>query len=136
MLLVEYLAWFIGWNYALLYELAALTVVVGWRQQVVQLIHHISNLTVTSSVVEAPLVWNETAFNFAVTGRALDLPAIAITIAITILLISGIRLTAVTNLVLVVIKVAVLLIFIFVCCPYVNRNNFTPFFPSNEGRQV
>ncbi|CAF4096831.1 unnamed protein product, partial [Rotaria sordida] len=68
-----------------------------------------------------------------VTGQAINLPAIAITIAITILLIIGIRQTAIVNLVLVVIKIIIILIFIFACCKYVDRNNYYPFFPPNKG---
>ena len=133
LLLVEYAAWFIGWNFALLYQLAALTVVVDWSQSVLLLINHISNYNVTNWAVQAPLVWNEDAERFTVTGQAINIPAIAITIAITILLIVGIRATAIVNLVLVVIKIIILLIFIFACCKYVNRDNYSPFIPSNQG---
>jgi basic amino acid/polyamine antiporter, APA family len=134
--LAEYLAWFIGWNSALLYQLACLTVVVGWGEYVQHLIGIISDYNVTSSIVQAPIAWNETSVGFYVTGQVINLPAIAITIGITILLIIGIRETAMVNMVLVVIKIIILLIFIFVTCRYVNRNNYKPFFPSNLGNIV
>jgi APA family basic amino acid/polyamine antiporter len=136
LLFVEYLAWFIGWNYALLYQLSALTVVDAWSEYVVDLINLLSDYNVTKSVVEAPIAWNETALNFYITGQAINLPAIAITMAITFLLISGIRPTAMVNLVLVIIKIIILLIFIFACCKYVNRDNYKPFFPPNGGKQL
>jgi len=53
LLFVEYLAWFIGWNYALLYQLSALTVVDAWSKYVVDLINLLSDYNVTKSVVEA-----------------------------------------------------------------------------------
>jgi APA family basic amino acid/polyamine antiporter len=134
LLFIEYLAWFIGWNYALVYQLAALTVVVDWSKYVVHFINLFSNYNVTSSVVGAPIAWDETALSFYITGQAINLPAIAITIAMTLLLISGIRPTAIVNLVLVVIKIIILLIFIFACCKYVDLNNYKPFFPKNEGK--
>jgi len=127
------LAWFIGWNYALLYQLAALTVVVSWSEYLVNFIELVSNYHVASVVVQAPVAWNETAFHFYVTGDAINLPAIAITILLTIVLIIGIRVTAIFNLVLVVFKIIILLIFIFACSKYVNRKNFDSFFPPNQG---
>jgi APA family basic amino acid/polyamine antiporter len=127
------LAWFIGWNYALLYQLAALTVVVSWSEYLVDFIELVSNYHVASVVVQAPVAWNETAFHFYATGDAINLPAIAITILLTIVLIIGIRVTAIFNLVLVVFKIIILLIFIFACSKYVNRKNFDSFFPPNQG---
>ncbi|CAF4364953.1 unnamed protein product, partial [Rotaria sordida] len=63
-------------------------------------------------------------------------PTIAITIAITILLIIRVHQMARVNLVLVVFKIITLLIFIFGCCNYVNRNNYNPFFPPNQGTRL
>ncbi len=134
MFFVEYWAWFIGWNYALLYQLAALTVVVDWSKYVVHFIDNVSVYNVTRLLVQAPVAWNETAGRFFVTGQAINIPAIAITMAITLLLIYGIRPTAMVTLVLVVFKIIILLIFIFACCKYVDRKNYEPFFPPNRGR--
>ncbi|CAF4093334.1 unnamed protein product [Rotaria sordida] len=129
----EYLAWFIGWNSGLLYLFGMLTVAVAWSKHVILFIQIVSDYNVTNMIVEAPVAWNEDSENFYVTGQAINLPAIAITIAITILLIIGIRQTAIVNLVLVVIKIIIILIFIFACCKYVDRNNYYPFFPPNKG---
>ena len=98
------------------------------------LISLISKYNVTSSLVEAPVAWSDNSVMFYSTGQVINLPAIAITVAITFVLIIGIRETAIINLVLVVIKVIILLIFIFACCKYVDRKNYHPFFPSNEGK--
>jgi APA family basic amino acid/polyamine antiporter len=131
---LEYLAWFIGWNYALLYQLGTLVAVVNWSKYVVHFINHVSDYNVTRLIVEAPWVWNETAVSFSKTGQVINIPAIAITIGITLLLISGIRPIAMVNLVLVIIKILIFLIFIFACCKYVDRKNYKPFFPPNEGK--
>jgi len=133
LLFVEYLAWFIGWNYALVYLFSSLTLIVSWSEYLVDFIERVSDYNVTRAVVQAPFAWNETGENFFITGQAINLPAIAITIILTIILVIGIRTTAIFNLVLVVIKVIILLIFIFACCKYVNRNNYQPFIPPNEG---
>jgi len=133
LLLLEYPAFFIGWLSALLYQLGASIVVVRWSHYVVHLTDLVSDYNATRSIVQAPVAWNETLGIFEVTGQVINLPSIAITIAITILLIIGIRETAIVNLILVVIKITILLIFIFSCCIYVDRNNYSPFFPSNLG---
>ncbi|CAF4929704.1 unnamed protein product, partial [Rotaria socialis] len=129
----EYLAWFIGWNSILLYLFGVMTVTVAWSEYVVKFIYIVSDFNATRAIVQAPFGWNETTEAFYVTGQAINLPAIAITIAITVLLIIGVRETAMVNLVLVVIKIIILLIFIFACCKYVNTKNYDPFFPTNLG---
>ena len=133
-LFVEYMAWFIGWNYALAYQFTASTVVVTWTQYILHLMSLISDNNVTNSLVQAPIAWNETGTKFYITGEALNLPAIAITIGITVLLLSGIRATAIVDLALVIFKIIVLLIFIFTCSIYVKNKNYQPFFPPNQGR--
>jgi APA family basic amino acid/polyamine antiporter len=82
----------------------------------------------------APFAWNDTVPSFYNTGQVINLPAIAITIVVTLLLVTGIRPTAMVNLILVIIKISVLFIFIFACCKYVDLNNYKPFLPKNEGK--
>ncbi|CAF4195847.1 unnamed protein product [Rotaria sp. Silwood2] len=112
----EYLAWFIGWNSALLYLFAVLALSVAWSNHVVLFIDIVSDYNSTSMIVQAPMAWNEDAERFFVTGQAINLPAIGIIIAITILLFIRTCQMAMVNLVLVVFKIIVLLIFIFACC--------------------
>ncbi len=128
------MAFNIGWLSTLLYQLGASAVVVRWSHYVVYFINLISDSnTTTSSILQAPVAWSEDSATFYATGQVINLPSIAITIAITIVLIIGIRETAIINLIFVVIKVIILLTFIFACCGYVDRKNYDPFFPSNEG---
>jgi amino acid transporter len=117
----------------LLYQLGASMVVVRWSSYIVHLIQLISNYNIINWIVQAPVTWDEESVRFYATGQAINIPAIAITIAITVVLITGIRKTAIVNLILVIFKIIVLLIFIFACCIYVKRNNYDPFFPSNLG---
>lgn len=93
----------------------------------------VSDHNVTSSLVQAPIAWSDDLESFYATGQIINLPSIMITIAITIVLIVGIRETVIINLVFVVIKVIILLIFIFAGCVYVDRKNYDPFIPTNEG---
>ncbi len=117
----------------LLYQLAALTVVVDWSKYVINFINVVSDYNVTSQIIQSPVVWSESTERFIVTGQVINLPAVVITVIITIILIFGIRQTAIVNLILVVIKIIILFIFIFACSKYVNVKNFQPFFPPNQG---
>ena len=78
----------------LLYQLGALTVVVGWGKYVVNFINLVSGYNATNSIIQAPVAWDENTSSFFVTHAAINLPAIAITLAITVLLVVGIRPTA------------------------------------------
>ena len=111
-------------------------VVVNWSQYVVYFIELISDYNVTRSVVEAPVAWSSELNMFYHTGQIMNLPAIGITVVVTLLLISGIYETAFINLLFVIIKMIILLIFIFACCAYVDRKNYVPFFPSNQGMMI
>ena len=117
------------------YQLAASIVVVTWSKYVVHLIILICNYEPIKAIVEAPVAWNETGLHFYTTGHVVNLPAIVLTIALTALLLSGIRATAIANLILVICKIIIILIFIFVCAKYVNRDNYAPFLPPNEGNE-
>ena len=98
---------------------------------------HFINLTsdcsITRSFVEAPVAWSSELNMFYRTGQIINLPAVAITIAVTLLLISGTHPTSIFTLLFVIIKVIILLIFIFAGYAHVDRKNYEPFFPSNQG---
>ena len=114
--------------------LTTATVVSEWSRYVVDFINLISSHNATRLLVEPPVRYYEATAKFGVTGQVIDLPAIAITIAVIVLLFVGTRESAIFNHVFVVFKVIVLLLFLFAGCVYVKRENYTPFFPPNEGR--
>ncbi len=123
----------IGWLSVSLYQIAASAVTVRWSLYVLNFIDLISNYNTTRSLVQAPIAWSEDSNTFYVTGQIINLPAIAISLAVTFILIIGIRETAIVNLIFVIIKVIILLIFIIAGCIHVDRTNYNPFFPSNQG---
>jgi len=129
----EYLAWIIGWDLVLEYLLAAATVAVGWSGYIVHFIETVSQHNATKWIVEAPISWNETGETFYKTGTVINLPAVAIVLALTILLLFGIGESAKVNLVIVIIKMLVILLFIFASSAYVNPSNYKPFIPANQG---
>jgi APA family basic amino acid/polyamine antiporter len=62
-----------------------------------------------------------------------NLPAAVIVLFVAALLMIGIRQSANTNTALVIIKAMVLVVFVVAGAAYVNRENLTPFIPSNTG---
>ena len=110
-----------------------MTVVVSWSKHVTHLLSLTSSYNGSSSFLEAPVVWAEATNSFRVTGQFINFPSIAITMGITVLLVVGLRPMAMVNLVFVVIKIIVLLIFIIACAKDIDRSNYTPFFPPNQG---
>ena len=68
-----------------------------------------------------------------VVSGVFDVPACCIVLLVTGLLVVGIRESANTNSVLVVIKSLVLVVFVAVGIAYVRRENLTPFIPRNTG---
>ena len=131
--LIEYVAWIIGWNLVLTYMLGASTVAVNWTNYVVHLVEIIAQKNVSMSIVEAPLHWSEENTNFYVTNGVMNWPAVIIILVLTVILVIGVGVSANVTLALVISEIIVLLIFIFACCGYVNRDNYTPFIPSNKG---
>ena len=66
-------------------------------------------------------------------GGVFNLPATAVVLLVTALLVIGIRQSANTNTALVVIKTAVLIVFVALGAAYVRRENLVPFIPPNTG---
>lgn len=133
-LFIEYLAWIIGWDLILEYLLAAATVAVGWSGYIVHFVETVSKHNATKWIVDAPVAWSEESNSFYATGKVINLPAIAIVVALTVLLLIGIGESAKANVIIVAIKITVILLFIFACCGYTHRSNYTPFIPPNEGQ--
>jgi APA family basic amino acid/polyamine antiporter len=65
---------------------------------------------------------------------AVNVPAVAIVVAASLILVRGIRESAVVNNIIVVLKVAVILVFIAVGWSFMSPANHTPLIPPNEGQ--
>jgi len=151
----EFLAWIIGWDLILEYLFAASTVSVGWSGYMVSFlkdfgIHIPTVLTAATSsiLVDVPGEgWRELTKQLIASlsskGIAADtlphltaiinLPAMFIIAAITGLLIIGIKESAGFNNIMVIIKVAIILLFIAVGFAFVQSANWEPFIPKNTG---
>ena len=127
----EFLAWIIGWDLILEYSLGASTVAVGWSGYIVSFLQDLG--------IEFPAQWANPA-GVAVTltdgttvNGIFNLPAAFIALAVTSLLIIGIRESASMNALIVLIKVGVVLLFIGFGAAYINADNWQPFIPEATG---
>jgi APA family basic amino acid/polyamine antiporter len=127
----EWLAWIIGWDLVLEYAVGAATVSISWSAYVVSLLHDFG-LHLPPSLVASPFEPLKLADGTVIHG-IINLPAVFIVGLISALLMTGIRESARTNAVIVVIKLAVVIVFIVLGISYINQANYTPFIPANEG---
>jgi APA family basic amino acid/polyamine antiporter len=78
-------------------------------------------------------MWRLFTEGWSSTGAVLNVPAMAIVAVITVLLVIGIKESAMFNNIIVAIKVSVILIFIAVGVAYINADNWVPFIPEATG---
>jgi len=127
----ELFAWIIGWDLILEYALGATTVSIGWSGYVVSFLHDLGlHIPCALSAARGTLV---TCADGTQVTAIFNLPAVFIIGAVTTLLVIGIRESAAVNDVIVFVKVAVVLLFIFGAFHAINADNWTPFMPPNTG---
>ncbi|MGY1779087.1 amino acid permease [Geodermatophilus sp. SYSU D01036] len=113
----EFVAWIIGWDLVLELALGAATVAVGWSGYLNQLLDDVGLALPTS-------IAGETA--------TFNVPAIVIVLAMTAVLVLGIKLSSRVTAVIVAIKLAVVLLVIVVGAFYLVADNYSPFVPPAE----
>jgi APA family basic amino acid/polyamine antiporter len=115
----ELVAWIIGWDLILEYALAASAVAVGWSGYVRDILGG-AGIHIPNAIAAAP---------GSLEGAVLNLPALLILLAVTVLLVVGIRESASTNAVIVALKVFVVLFVIAAGFGHVQPANWQPFAP-------
>jgi APA family basic amino acid/polyamine antiporter len=128
----EFFAWIIGWDLILEYALGAATVAVGWGGHLVKFLHDFVGVDFPVQFASAPC-WAIHAAG-CTDAAILNLPAVLVTLAVTVLIVIGIKESANFNSAIVVIKVAVVLLVILGGVGFVNTANWHPFIPPNAGR--
>ncbi|MGE5091483.1 MAG: amino acid permease [Bacillota bacterium] len=139
----EFIAWIIGWDLVLEYAMGAATVGVGWSGYFVSMLDYFG-IHIPTALTSAPLIhcsaadvtkavthcaqagWNQT-------GALFNLPAVAIVLLATTILVIGIEESAKVNNIIVILKIAVVLMFIAFGFKYINTGNWHPFIPENTG---
>ncbi|GIM47928.1 amino acid permease [Collibacillus ludicampi] len=115
----ELIAWILGWDLILEYGLASSAVASGWSGYFQGLLSGFG--------IHLPTALTS-AYN-PVKGTFVDVPAILIVLLITFLLTRGVRESARLNSIMVIIKIAVVLLFIVVGVKFVKPVNWSPFMP-------
>jgi len=116
-------AWFIGWDLLLEYLFAASAVAVGWSGYAVSALGD-AGIHVPDSLANPP---------FGSGSGVVNLPAMFIVAATTMLLIVGMRQSARANNSMVVLKMAILLLFVAVGAFHIHGSNLHPFLPASTG---
>jgi len=147
----RFMAWFIGWNLVLEYLVSSSAVAVGWSGYFTELMN-LMHINFPASLANAPLCvvgdpppcphigpitgHGLDAFlqQFGHTGAIMNLPAAALVLLLTAVLVVGVSESANTNAIMVGIKLVVVLLVIFFGASFINWNNFTPFIPANTGQ--
>src|SRR5436190_8892168 len=121
----ELFAWIIGWDLILEYAVGAATVAHGWSAHF-QEFTPLFGFAVPTSVHTAPMNYCVSVGSgcattgFVATGSYFDLPAILITVILTIVLVKGIKESATFNAAMVGIKLVIVFMVIGIGAFYVN----------------
>ena len=130
----EFMAWIIGWDLVLEYALGAATVAVSWSRYFLEFLHKY-NINLPHKLIASPYeslkLGDGTVINQG--DGMINIPAIFIVLTLSLLLIKGTKESAITNNILVIIKISVVLIFIALGWSHINNNNHIPYIPQNTG---
>jgi len=119
----ELFAWVVGWSLILEYSLVVSAVAVGWSGYAAPLLH--DSLGIPLWLMQGPEA-----------GGLINAPAVAIVMAVAGMLIVGTRESATLNAVLVLVKLAALVVFVWLTLPEFNAVHFDPFMPFGFGKSV
>lgn len=120
----EFVAWTIGWALIMEYALGAATVSIAWSEYLNKLLE-VFGMSIPYEWCHSPLE-SATIDGVLHTGF-LNLPALLVIILLSLLLIKGTQESATFNSIIVVVKVAIVLIFIAVGWQFINPANHTPY---------
>ena len=128
----EFMAWIIGWDLVLEYALGAATVSVSWSRYLLEFLHKY-NLDLPHQLIVSPFETLKLGDGTVIEGGFINLPAIFIVCMLSLVLMRGTKESATMNNILVIVKVAVVLMFITLGWSHINPDNYTPYIPENTG---
>src|SRR5947209_18840712 len=114
----EFVAWVIGWALILEYALGAATVSIGWSE-------YLNNLFGG----RIPFEWCHSPMETSATGAhgIFNAPALFILLLLTLLLIKGTQESASVNMIIVIIKLSIVVVFIAAGWQFINHANYQPY---------
>jgi APA family basic amino acid/polyamine antiporter len=119
----ELLAWIIGWDLVLEYAMSCATVASAWSEYFNYFLETCFDFKLPDKILNDP---------FSKAGAFLNLPAVAIMVLVTIVLVIGIRESAASNTFLVIIKLGVVVFVIAMGIGYVSSRNWTEITPQER----
>jgi APA family basic amino acid/polyamine antiporter len=135
----EFVAWIIGWDLVLEYAFGATTVAIGWSGYVTSFLRDL-HIVIPEYLSSAPLAFDPNSGEWSRTGALVNVPAVVIILLAAALLVVGIRESAKVNNVIVLIKLAIIVLFIGAGVWYVDSANWVTstnpagaFIPPNLG---
>jgi APA family basic amino acid/polyamine antiporter len=131
----ELVAWIIGWDLILEYAFANMSVSVGFAAHLVDLLDwlgiHLDPKWLAPALLPEGLQDLAGKDIFAKGWHfGFDIPAFLIVLILTVLLVRGIRESARTNNIMVLVKMAAILTFIFFGISFIHTGNYHPFMPN------
>ena len=127
----RFIGWVIGWDLVLEYLAAASTVSVGWSGYFASLMKEMG-YPLPEALSSAPIAITGVR-EFVFTGAIFNVPAVALVVFLSTLLIVGIRSSAGFNNLMVLIKLTIVLLVILFGLPLIKMDNLRPFVPDNSG---
>lgn len=118
----ELIAWIIGWALIMEYALGAATVSIAWSEYLNKLFDN-----------RIPYEWCHSPFESFTDSAGihhqgiLNAPALVILLLLTLLLIKGTQESAIVNMIIVIIKMSIVVLFIVIGWKYINPANHTPY---------
>jgi basic amino acid/polyamine antiporter, APA family len=138
----ELVAWIIGWDLILEYAVGAVTVAIGWSGYVTSLLANFG-INLPKQFTSAPLAYDAAARTWSTTGAFLNIPAMAVIVGISALLVLGIQESARFNAVIVAVKLMVIATFIVCAAPAFDTSHWITagnpngaFIPPNAGTGI
>jgi basic amino acid/polyamine antiporter, APA family len=120
----EIVAWIIGWDLILEYAVSNMAVAVGFSAYFNDMLDALFGFHLPKQLSEPMIVGGQ------FTGSIFNLPALLIIMMLTWILVRGIRESAKANNIMVVIKIAAILVFVFAAAGAVKPGNWHPFMPN------
>ncbi|MEO8099496.1 MAG: amino acid permease [Acidobacteriota bacterium] len=120
----ELFAWIIGWDLILEYAVSNMAVAVGFSAYFNDLLENVFGVHLPASLSNPVFAGGE------LTGAFFNLPAFLLIMLLTAILVRGIRESARANNIMVIVKVAAILAFIFGAFGAVDTANWHPFMPN------
>ncbi len=122
----EMIAWVIGWALIMEYALGAATVSIAWSEYLNKLMEEVFGSGIPYEWCHSPFESFTDASGITHQG-IMNAPALIILLLLTLLLIKGTQESAWVNAIIVVIKVAIVILFIAIGWQFINPDNHTPY---------